>query len=219
MPYARGRRRPPGLTNAEVFAWFIPDQTTKECWDWPSGTDQNGYGQLSLRGRTYKAHALSYEVHHGPTNSLHVLHSYDRPICVQPAHLHLGTNSDNVAEMVERGRHATGERVGSAKLTEADVLWIRQSDLTLTALAEMFDVHLSAISLILQGKNWHHLPGIQEGRGSAKGERNAHAKLTETNIRWIRAQNGLKGKEMAKILGVSQATISMIRSGKIWTHL
>ena len=127
-PLAGGRyRRPPELTTeAEIFAWFMPGDPppAEECWDWPAACLESGYGRFGLDSSTMvSAHIASYRIYHGPTNGLNVLHSCDRPICVQPAHLHLGTQLDNVREMIERGRMVVGEESHHAKLTEADILF------------------------------------------------------------------------------------------------
>jgi len=102
--------RPRGLTDAETFSWFMPgDPPESGCWDWSASTNSGGYGQARIGKRIIKAHVLSYQVHHGPiVNGLYVLHSCDRPICVQPAHLRLGTAADNVHDAVIRGRHRNG---------------------------------------------------------------------------------------------------------------
>lgn len=86
-----------------------------ECWPWPGTTRANlgvnvvvgTYGRMGVGGnRSDYAHRVSYRLHHGdiPSGS-HVLHSCDNPPCVNPAHLRVGTRSENVAEAVSKGRH------------------------------------------------------------------------------------------------------------------
>lgn len=77
------------------------------CWPW-RGTvlRSGGYGVLII-GRSFnkRAHRLAYELYVGPVpDDLMVCHSCDNPICVNPAHLWLGTSSDNVSDMVKKGR-------------------------------------------------------------------------------------------------------------------
>lgn len=153
-------QKPRGMSESEAFAWYMPGNPPPpdQCWDWTGGVLASyGYGRFYLDGkRQVRAHVASYRIHHGPTNGLSVLHSCDRPICVQPAHLRLGTQAENMAEMVERDRHPRGERNGHAKLTEAEVRMIRESNLTQRVLADMLGVHQSTISKTRSGHRWKH---------------------------------------------------------------
>lgn len=81
-----------------------------DCWGWAASTAPKGYGCLGLGGgRVGRAHRVSYELHYGPIpDGLHVLHTCDNPGCVNPAHLRLGTNADNVADRQAKGRYRGG---------------------------------------------------------------------------------------------------------------
>lgn len=157
------RRRPSGLSEAEVFAWFMPgDPPAEGCWDWPVSTTNGGYGQFSItekgKLRLVRAHQASYRLYHGPIpEGLDVLHHCDRPICVHPNCLHVGTAGVNMQEALERNLIPIGERCSWSRLAEADVLWIRQSTLSNAAMARMYHVDPSHISNIRRGKNWKHL--------------------------------------------------------------
>lgn len=130
----------------------------RECWDWSAGTDWDGYGQVRIDGRTQRAHVVSHRVFNGPVEGgLHVMHSCDRPICVNPAHLSLGTNIDNIADRDRKGRKPRGMAVGNAKLTDDEVRMIRASELTNVALAEILGVHHSTVSLVRLGRRWGHI--------------------------------------------------------------
>jgi hypothetical protein len=88
-------------TLAERFAprfGFAPSG----CWPWTGKIATNGYGYLD----NMLAHRASWLIHHGPIpEGLQVLHHCDNPRCVNPDHLWLGTQADNVADMMAKGRH------------------------------------------------------------------------------------------------------------------
>lgn len=76
-----------------------------ECWRWTADCDSSGYGSLKTGHTKVSAHRLSWQLHHGqipPGQS--VLHRCDNPRCVRPDHLFLGTQADNIADMVAKGR-------------------------------------------------------------------------------------------------------------------
>ena len=91
-----------------------------DCWRWLGGT-RKGYGRFKLKGRMVTAHRHAYELEVGPIpDGLFVLHECDNPSCVNPRHLFLGTQLDNIRDRDKKGRHVAchGERHGEAKLTE-----------------------------------------------------------------------------------------------------
>lgn len=81
-----------------------PDQYTG-CTHWVGNALPRGYGRIVVHGKRYLAHRLSYEVHVGPIpDGMNVLHKCDVPACINPDHLYLGTQRENVRDMMERGR-------------------------------------------------------------------------------------------------------------------
>jgi hypothetical protein len=103
---------------------------------------------------------VSYEAHHGKIPEGQVVrHTCDNPSCINPDHLILGTQADNVADREARGRRKdiNGEQIGTARLTAEQVLEIRASDKSLSQLARQYNVHKTTISLIRSGKSWKHL--------------------------------------------------------------
>lgn len=85
------------------------------CWLWIGKSTTKGYGKLGNSA----AHRVSWELTNGPIpNGLWVLHRCDTPLCCNPAHLFLGTNADNSADMVAKDRSPWGSRHPNAVLTE-----------------------------------------------------------------------------------------------------
>jgi hypothetical protein len=143
------------------------------CWLWNGHLNAYGYGTLgagdSGRGdgrlRTMRAHRVSWEMANGPIpEGMHVCHTCDNRKCVNPAHLFLGTNADNVADKVAKGRgsRAAGSTNGFAKLTEAQVCEMRQDyargGVTYPQLASRYGINQATVGKIITGKQWTHLP-------------------------------------------------------------
>ena len=78
------------------------------CWEWSSKLDRYGYGKFIFNGRLVKAHRYSFELFNGPFDpKLHVVHRCDNPCCVNPEHLFLGTNRDNILDRMQKNRSRT----------------------------------------------------------------------------------------------------------------
>jgi hypothetical protein len=131
------------------------------CWEWAGAAGPQGYGFIKHKdGAQLRAHRVAYELVYGPIPpGMFVCHHCDNPGCVRPSHLFLGTQRDNMADMVAKGRAArlSGERNGSAKLNAAAIDEIRKSNDTHDCLAARFSVSPSAIGLIRRRERWSHL--------------------------------------------------------------
>lgn len=140
------------------------------CWLWTGPLNQSGYGYFrpigaaKRSGRGDLAHRFSHELFKGPIpKGLYVLHSCDTPSCVNPDHLRVGTQKENVAECIARGRFKPGgSKRGAentlAKLTEQDVIEIRASSLSVKEICRKYGIDRSNASLIINGKTWTHVP-------------------------------------------------------------
>ena len=157
-----------GIEAASV-AWRFWEKIAKgqenNCWKWTAAKHTNGYGKMGgggKHGKTLLAHHVSYELHYGAIpNGMFVCHSCDNRLCVNPAHLWLGTASDNVSDMMEkdrwRGYDKRGERNPSAKLTAAQVNEIRErarAGENQSRIAEQFGVSRQLVSEIKRGNVW-----------------------------------------------------------------
>ncbi len=133
------------------------------CIVWTGFKNKKGYGQISVHPRekhSALAHRASYQAFVGSPvpEYMRVCHRCDNPSCVNPVHLFLGTDADNSADMVAKGRSQRGERSGAAKLTEKQVLEIRsrRADHQPT-IAQEFGVTQQTISDIIQRRSWKHI--------------------------------------------------------------
>jgi hypothetical protein len=103
-------------------------------------------------------HGIIYERHNGPIPAgMVVRHTCDNRVCINPAHLLLGTHAENVADRDNRGRTARGTKHGMAKLNNHKIREIRKSDLTNTELAKRYKVDRSAIYHVRNGSTWKHV--------------------------------------------------------------
>lgn len=134
-----------------------------ECWEWlASKGTTGGYGMFHIHYKMWRAHHVAWVLTFGPIPvGLCVLHHCDNRTCVNPYHLFLGTNADNITDAVQKGRLARGEQVGTSKLTEVQVLAIRElyaiGKWTQEELGDMFGVSQSNISLVVRGEWWNWL--------------------------------------------------------------
>ena len=165
------------LTIAERLMDNCCPEPNTGCWLWTAGVSGQAYGSVSINGKDYRAHRLSYETWIGPIQAgLCDCHKCDTPLCINPDHLFLGTPADNNADRDRKGRHkpsgvkgdlhwahrrpdlrATGERHGMSILDETTVRAIRRRLATgehLAAIASTFRVGISTIVDIKKGRTW-----------------------------------------------------------------
>jgi len=133
------------------------------CWSWTAMKNEDGYGCHSFAGESTLAHRVSWIVHNGPIPyGLYVLHKCDNRQCVNPKHLFLGTQKENVHDMRAKGRRIWNGNKGMAHplrvLTVENVLEIRKlhaaGGVTFRALSKQFEVGETQIRRIVRRERW-----------------------------------------------------------------
>lgn len=133
-----------------------------ECIEYTGTIDPTGYGVIQVNRKRTKAHRLSFELHNGPIpTGMMVRHKCDNRPCINPAHLELGGQMENMADMVDRGRSLPGERQPNAKLTDEQVVVILDrlnNGETQRSLSIEYGVSHTTIYEIANNKRWTHIP-------------------------------------------------------------
>jgi hypothetical protein len=142
---------------------IMPHMTTP-CWVWIGCIHKNGYGNFWLSRGARITSRVSWIIHFGQIpDKLFVCHKCDNRACVNPEHLFLGTNSDNMADMKTKDRQPKfyGEEHNRSKLTSSQVIEIRHlystGDCSFNKLARMFNVAKGNIVFIVKRKTWDHI--------------------------------------------------------------
>ncbi|MCC7183579.1 MAG: HNH endonuclease [Rhodocyclaceae bacterium] len=164
----------------ELFMERVSPEPNSGCWLWDGPAIDRHYGCTSIRGLPERAHRASYHLFSGAIPSgMNVCHACDNTWCVNPSHLWLGTQAENIRDMVNKGRHGTatqpaifdrarrrtavlygyarGTKNPKNKLSVNDVLSIRTSVEKTEVLAQRYRVDRGTISRIRSRKMWCHV--------------------------------------------------------------
>jgi hypothetical protein len=170
------------------------------CWEWIGGKYVGGYGVFYFRGKKRGAHRVSYILYVGEIlNGLSVCHKCDNPSCVNPNHLFLGTQLDNVRDMFSKGRGILPDCNGRI-LSQETKDKISKSHLGKRHSEE----HKDKIAI------------------HSRGENNKNAILIERDvaeIRQLHSMYGIPRKAIASEYGISVVTANKIISNKTWKHI
>lgn len=154
----------PKLKGVAVRFWKMVDvRSPDECWEWLGSKLLNGYGQMGVPGRRPEgAHRISFVINKGPIPpGQFVLHHCDNKSCVNPKHLFLGTQADNVSDAKKKNRLSVGERHCISKLTDKSVRLIRADyetgNFSQSQLGKKYKVSSGNIGYITRRHTWRHV--------------------------------------------------------------
>jgi hypothetical protein len=185
----------PVLSDSDIarFWSFVRKGDGNGCWEWTGCLGTRGYGRISISGKVYFAHRVSFVIHGGSFTAEHpeCLHSCHNPLCVRPEHLHAGNHDMNMLEKVEAGRQSRlfGDMHPLRKNPQAAARGLRHGSKT----------HPHKV---------------------CRGERNGRSKLSKEQVEEIRqryAAGGIFQYQLAAEYGVTQGLITKIICRRNWT--
>ena len=144
---------------------FVPQDTNK-CWIWIGSKDKSGYGRLNVKNTPQLAHRISWQIHKGIIDAKMVCrHICDNPSCVNPNHLKLGTQRENVIDCKDRKRQGdkgstNGQDHYCAKFTNNEVRLIRmcyESGKSAREIAQVISVKTETVTAIVKRKTYKRI--------------------------------------------------------------
>lgn len=150
----------PTKKEIKYFWEGVEKRSLNDCWEWTWPIATTGYGVFIFRKNQIMAHRFSWLIHYGclpkfsPYTKSSVCHKCDNRACVNPRHLFLGTQKNNLVDMVRKGRGS------NQKLTEREVRRIRylkNTGIPEKKIAETFSISLPHIYSIVNRRTWKHV--------------------------------------------------------------
>lgn len=191
------------------------------CWIWRTGPSQR-YGVFRYEGRQQRAHRASWQMHYGPIpGNQYVCHKCDEPRCVNPQHLFIGSQRDNMTDCVRKLRIARGEDNPRTKLNDFQIRVIQRAGYRVPGSfwAELWGIADSyANRLRSNGRKRVDKPR-RPSRFAMYGRSHVNAKLTEKKVRAIRADTVSSESQLAAKYNVSRSLIGLVRRRQTWKHV
>jgi hypothetical protein len=144
-----------------LFIVDLMDQPpTKDCVVWPF-TSTGGYGTITFKAKIYRAHKIVCEQVNGPKPGpkMEAAHECGNSLCCNPGHLSWKTHADNIADKVAHGTALFGERHHQSRLTEQQVIEIRdlRGKVTRKEIAKLYGVGRATVDNVIDRATWTHI--------------------------------------------------------------
>jgi len=207
-----------------ILARITIDQES-QCWLWTGGFGSSGYAKFGMDRASQRAHRVAWVVfkNEAVPRRLSACHKCDERRCVNPDHVFLGTCRDNMQDCIAKKRfvyinHQRGEKHPRAKLTDADVVYLRSHHVpgahvgpfSRHELARKFGVSNTVITRAVQGKSWDYLPIgdrpaaanflSEEQKAEIRRRHKPHAKKTPESSGWLAKEFGVPGWVIERLL-------------------
>jgi DNA-binding Xre family transcriptional regulator len=206
----------PELTYNQICRFEDNFQKGEGCWEWSGRVNEKGRAIFSVGTETFYAYRFMYKLAIGTDpGPMLVCHKCDNPKCVNPDHLFLGTDADNVDDKVAKGRdrRPDGSVVNTSLRTE-DIIAIRQSDRPYAELALQFDTSESNICVIRTGRSHNHVGVTPQSR------RVPRCLDDESAVREMRLSDDSL-RSLGSKFGIDKATVKKVKTGELgkfsWT--
>ena len=214
----------------------------EKCMIWIGARDTWSYGLFGDSTYERRAHRFIYTCFYNEDiSTLLVCHNCDTPPCVNPYHLFLGTNADNVKDRDQKGRNVKGQQVWTNILTPQniedillDIYYKKYQDIEL--LGKAYGVHKDTIREILNGKNWKDevLKILKDSNitlnelrdmiisPTRKGDGNGNSKLTDSDVSQIKKllrTTNMNQRQIATQFNIHYTVVNKIKTGRNWSHI
>lgn len=145
------------------------------CWIWTGAKNPRGYGAFYLGGKVVNSHRASMLIFKADVliDGMTVCHSCDNPACVNPDHLWVGTQKDNITDCISKKRKNTassrGEKSGKSTIGNAQAISIfgLKGKKTRREISMEFGISMDTVSKIFNGLRWSSVTGALEYRNPA----------------------------------------------------
>lgn len=207
---------------AERFWSKVDIKGKDECWEWKASRIRDRYGKFD-GGKL--AHRISYEMSFGKiAEGLYVCHKCDNPPCVNPNHLFLGTQQDNVDDMLKKDRLPTGIKHPKSKFTDEQILEIkklRTEGIPISLISEQFNISKGYIYNLCNGISRPRTEQVHVPKFDTSGINKPNSKLNDEKVIEIRRlhKEGIRYIDLSKKFNVSISVIGNVVRNETWKHV
>ena len=200
------------------IGWVLGENGCHICTSHCLWYKKRGYYAYTVNGVKYKMHRYLYSKHYLDggeiPKGLVVRHKCDNSLCINPKHLELGTQGDNIRDMIERGRFRSSKGCDNpkSKLSEQDVLYIYNSTESIKSLCGKFGIGSSQINLIRNNRSWQH---ITNGLPKKSGHGRRLSKEDVVDVFYSKENR----KVISEKYGINKDQVWKIKTKQAWKEI